>query len=391
MTPHSATKRKIISTALLFALLVIFLQIDISADMPHPIGSTDLAFFWVGAEVLMKGESPYDAHLYLTRLAELGINFDPKNPPLIWIPPWAFSLIFSFQWFSLSVLSKIWMIISCAIFLFSYALSTTMSQTAAGKTNLVARRFAIVSTISFFPCILCLWLGQLSPVTLFFYNPLASTRAEIKKNLPKPFLVRLLALLLPSQAPSCLSFMDSLGSAKSSKKKWVVVPWFFRRICFLNLAPMIIRPSLYSEYAQNMQHAPLYWKSPTLPSFLSWEFHIESTYQKLLPALLCATIVIIRNFRTCYFTYDYLLLLIPLSILTSPYAWVYDFVLFIPGLVHYSLRTRMSAFTLIACNLLMFSSPSYEMSKYYWYPMVFTLIALLSFSQAKNTKQFQTS
>lgn len=188
MTPHSATKRKIISTALLFALLVIFLQIDISANMPHPIGSTDLAFFWVGAEVLMKGESPYDAHLYLTRLAELGINFDPKNPPLIWIPPWAFSLIFSFQWFSLSVLSKIWMIISCAIFLFSYALSTTMSQTAAGKTNLVARRFAIVSTISFFPCILCLWLGQLSPVTLFFITLWLQQELKSKKTFQNHFL-----------------------------------------------------------------------------------------------------------------------------------------------------------------------------------------------------------
>jgi hypothetical protein len=123
-----------------------------------------------------------------------------------------------------------------------------------------------------------------------------------------------------------------------------------------------------------------------LPSFISSSLHLTSPYFKLFPAVICATIVTVRSLLSKSSTYEYLLLLIPLSILSSPYGWVYDFVLFMPAVVHYSLKSRVIAVVLIVCNLMMIFSPSYEMDTFYWYPLVFSCIGLLILMWSTKSK-----
>ncbi len=383
------SKTKFVSIALLLALLLIFFQLDISAGMPHPIGSNDLVFFWVAGKLLLNGESPYDGHLYLARLAELGFNVDPLSPPLVWNPPWVFSIIGFFPFLSLSVLSKAWLMLTCAIFLFCFKLSITMSRLAGARPDSGTRKIATTVFACFFPCLLCIWLGQLSPLIMLSVTLWLRQELKSQKTSRDYFLSGIL-LSLTSLKPHLVYLVWVQAGVRNIRQKKLT--WFLGVFCgmlLLNLGPLIIRPSLYHEFIRNLQNAPLYWKNPTLTSFLISSFHIRSTFIKLLPSIICTIWVICRNYRSKACNYDYLILLIPVSILTSPYGWVYDFVLFIPCLVHYSLRSRPTAYVLILCNLMMFSSPAYEMSNYYWYPIVFTGIGVLHFIWSNNKNDIQ--
>lgn len=381
-----AIRSRPFSIILLVALVLVFLQLDLSSNMTFPIGSTDLILFWAAATVLMNGGSPYNNHAYITRLKEVGVAFDQAGPPLFWNPPWILSFIWPFALFSLSVLAKIWMLLSCAIFLFTYRLSKLMSKKAAGRPHSVSSALSITSTILFFPFMLCIWFGQITPISLLSVTLCLNQELKSKKIARDYFLSGLFLSVTFLKPHLVYLLWAHLAGQHLRQRKFFWFLGIFSGIALLNLTPLVIHPSMYVEYVKNMQHAPLYWQCPTLPSFLSWSLHLTSPYLKLLPAVICGTIVTVRSLLKTSTTYDYLLLLIPLSILSSPYGWVYDFVLFMPALVHYSLRSKSLATILIVCNLMMILSPSYSMDTFYWYPPVFSCIGLLNLISSMNSK-----
>lgn len=359
---------------LLVLLLAIIFSLDLSYGLHHPLGSTDLVYFWVAGKLFVAGEPPYDATTYLAALQVQGLTFDQNSPPLVWNPPWVYTFIAPFAFFSLEFLSKLWLLATVSCFVFCARLSIRIFKKECG-TNRTPTLLTHVALLSYFPFFLCLWLGQLTPIVLLATCLWLHLETSQDRN-DRQCLFSGLLLSVTSIKPHLVSLLWIYAFARLIQHKQIAfVVGLVGGLALLNIIPACIRPTIFAEFFANLQEAPLYWKNPTLTSFLSRELAIESSALKLLPVGVAAVFVFWRSFRQDSQRLPFLAALLPLSIVVSPYGWVYDCILFLPTIVLGAGMSWLVAGLLIGMNLMMFCMPSYEMSAYFWFPVAMTLVA----------------
>lgn len=369
----------IASLTILTLLLALFFSLDLSYGLHHPLGSTDLVYFWVASKLFVAEEPPYDVSTYLTALRTQGLTFDTNGPPLVWNPPWVYTLIAPFAFFSLEFLSKLWLLITVGCFLFCVKLSLRMVQKDCGRGRR-SKRLTYLAFFSYFPFFLCLWLGQLTPIVLL--ATCLWLHLELSpKTLVRHYFYSGLLLAVTSIKPHLVSLLWIYAFAKFIKHREIAfVIGLMGGVALLNIIPFCVRPTIFAEFFFNLQEAPLYWKNPTLTSFLSRELGIQNHALKLLPLGLAAAVVFWLSLGQVSKRLPFLVTLLPLSITLSPYGWVYDYILFVPTIALGAGLSPCLASALIGMNLIMFCMPSYEMSSYFWFPLTMTLLAFYNSS-----------
>jgi hypothetical protein len=134
---------------------------------------------------------------------------------------------------------------------------------------------------------------------------------------------------------------------------------------------------------------PLLWLTPTTSAFFQTYLNLDSYFRLLLPVVAVLYSIwrslVINNPMNLY--EEVVLVMIPLSLVTAPYAWTYDFVLLLLPInfilahnsnfsEHGAKSLRVSSGVLLLMyNLLLGATPQ-AMALHWWYPLAIFLVAL---------------
>lgn len=322
----------------------------------------DFVQYWGGSKLFLSEGNPYsDVQMARIDHAIWGRDGDPI---LLWNPPLIFTLIMPLGILNYSSARFLWLVLSGAIVLFA------TRYFSKGKCS----KQMIFFLLTFYPCLITLHDGQITPVilagvTLFFFfagrsrRPLASG-SGLALTLLKPHLLFL--------------FYIGVALRWGREKNFRAVFGLSIGTVVLVGIPYLLRSDIYALYNDAMQSPPIYWKTPTVGSFLQQVSGIHSITVRFLPTIAAALIgsVIIWRKRETITTDDGLQSLIPVSLLFSPYGWHFDQMLLLP-VAFLVARTKPQNFpVLIAANIVGLLIPS-EMGAQtvVWYPIAY-LVAL---------------
>ena len=313
-----------------------------------PAFSIDLIEYWSSAKLLFSnGQSPYSVQALLEVQSQIYTIKDYEQgvfPIIMWNPPFIFIFIFAFSLINFPSLIYIWFLASILIFLIGITkIIDLLSQYFEVKK--ITKYILYCSIIAFYPFSLGLFYGQITPILfisyiffLFSYFNLEDINNKIKNDSYLGGILLSITLIKPHIL--YLNYLYILVySFKSRNYKTIVA--FFISASFLALFPMIFVKNIWeSWYLFISKSPPIYWKTPTIGSFLQ-EIVIEDKLNlnmhliRVLPSLFCFPAVLFYLIFKKHDNYNIktFLLLTPLSLISSSYGWVYDQILLLPTLI----------------------------------------------------------
>jgi hypothetical protein len=375
----------------LVALIVAFLALAILFPTDQSLGSfgvTDLLEYWGAATLFVRGENPYDPIPLRALQAEIIPGLD--RPIMMYNPPLSLPLLTPLTLVDFSVLVPLWTLVSvmCGVTGGSLALH----HFARRLDYKPGRRLVpLVFFVTFYPTVATLAYGQISLILLLFLGAFlalyvrngrlhdsAIAGALLAGTLIKPHLLYLVYLFV--------------GLHAYRVKRYRTVVGFLAGGATLSVLALIISPDIWSWYRETLNLAPpIYFRTPTLGSWLQAFTGMHSLSVRVLPTLLMGSFVIMLFMlasNRAYVPYS-IYLLIPLSLVSSPYGWVYDQVLLVPSLGWIWWRAfrsldngsakpiGYSGSILFQAQLFYYIIPgSYGQDVYVWYPLVIALLML---------------
>lgn len=345
-------------------------------------GVQDFVQYWAGAKVLHSGGNPYDA----TQLFAIERTVAPgmSEPILLWNPPviipfiaWLAALPFFFA-------AVAWAIINIACVAYAVRLS---SEALGVRWSDLKRRIALVLTVVTFPAVTqALAFGQCSPIivigavlvlVLLARSLPCATGLALSVTVLKPHLLYLwwVELLLgpTTKRRGWILFGVALGLGLLSSMAWVV------------------QPNIFAWYSAAASQPPIYWQTPTLGSWLE-RFFGQSTLLRFLPSLFSAAGYLGFRWGTRQqVAAPHFVELATLSILTSPYGWIYDQLLALPLALlltqrAFDQKSTSTFLALLAANVTLLALPA-SMGQHagVWYPIVLLLLARLTAPSATES------
>ncbi len=305
-------------------LLIILLTIlaYLITDLPHGLGEVDLIQYYAASKLLLSGGNPYDPKSIFE--VERGLAPILSKPTLLWNPPFIFPFVLPFSLFSFEVFRLIWIPLTIVLFLSCY--NSLSKQIRATQTSFRS----VLFLATFHPIFSHIYYGQSSIIILvgltifLIYTGAEGTRAQhyagagLALTLIKPHLLYLLYLWWLLE--SC------------RERRLVQIFSFVSTAIFLALIPLLFDHAIWQRYYLGWQVPPIYWQTPTVGSWLQLILGIDSAVLRITPTII-VTLWFLVGWISKRKNVDNLLLLIPLSLLTSPYGWGYDQILLLPSLI----------------------------------------------------------
>jgi hypothetical protein len=349
---------------LIFATLIFYL---VSIAIPENIGYVDFSQYWTSAFLTIQGKNPYDPAQVGFIQKDFNLDF---YPILMWNPPLVIPFFIPFSLFPFKIATKAWVLITISLFILAHRFLLK------AYNNKRIKKAEIIVLATFYPLFIHVSYGQSSILILlglsgFFYcsrkDPqliLSSKEAGIFLGLTaiKPHLLYLLYIAI---------FVESIRT-----KKFVMLFSSFVTCVFLLFVTHLLQPDIIAQYTTAWKTGPLSWHNPTLGSWLQGFLNIHTIWIRALPTFigLCifSYILLFKNIR---FSRNLLTILIPLSVVSCPYAWVYDYVVILPFIVLYTSRSLIVAVTTVLanCTLMLFAANGTSQAYMLWYPIVLYL------------------
>ena len=339
----------------------------------------DYIQYWAGAKLFAAGANPYDA-------AQIGaiehqVWGSRAFPILLWNTPCIFPLIIPLALFDYHAGRLFWLTLQAGAVLASLWCMRRLMHTQGRELPLRGRTGValLFCLITFYPALLSLHDGQVSPLLLLGLCGYLYARYRPE---PRPFIAGLfLSVTLLKPHLLYLVYLQLLYSAVHAREMRVL-GGLLTGALVLSVAPRLYHPGIWRLYAAAMSHPPLYWQTPTLGSYFQWALGGNSELVRAFPSLVVAVAVAARMLRTGRAVDEKsLYLLIPLSLLSAPYGWVFDQLLLLPTLVCLSLGPRALWYlsSVAVLNIAMMCSPgSFGQQYFIWYTAAFLLLAWMS-------------
>jgi len=368
----SMTFRTILSFIFLILLLLVA-ALSLSEDT----AIVDFIQYWAAGKLFIEGGNPYDA----ASMASLEHPLWGANhfPILLWNPPPVFTFIAPLGLFSYANARFIWLLLNGAILLFA-----VMGELRQPDIR-VWRPLVFFYLVTFYPALLSLHDGQVSPLLLLgvsmylYFERRAKLSAEgridggyasgfgLSLTILKPHLLFLFYTRF---------FIESLFN-----KPWRPLLGFLGGAVFLLIFPFCFRADIYDLYGAALTAPPIYWKTPTIGSFLQGMTGSDTMLVRFMPTFVAVAFgITIFTFRRVPFGFsEALVKLIPLSLLFSPYGWVFDQILLLPVAFVVARKLPQNFLILIGANLIAALVPrDAGAHTLIWYPVVY-LLALHDF------------
>jgi len=365
------------SAAFLAAIVTLF-----HFNRPSDFGETDFVQYWTASRLLMTGQNPYDRSA--VDAVQVGLAMK-EHPILMWNPPNIVPLIFWFSFLPFSWAVDLWLVVSVILFLTAVMIVFPVPRRMRPIDALISNKLALMYLFSFYPLFLMLAYGQISSVLLasfagYLYFAFGKNRGGLKDTFVggvclgigtiKPHLLWLPYLMVIYHTLSRRTFRTLWGLGGCMVGLYMITLLFF--------------PSILGDYLNAWRESPIYWKTPTIGSWLQEITEIHELWVRLLPTVLLASTFIVIFFVKYWYrrvtveiSYEALLGAVPVSLAFSPYGWVYDQLLLIPLGIWMLSRSKGIGAALIGCNIVMMSMGAIGQQVMVWFPLVYFLLFLI--------------
>jgi hypothetical protein len=304
---------------LIFAIFALGLSVLLlTGNNPH---GRDVVSFWAAGRQILAHANPYDSASILQIERSAGFS-DQSQVLLMRNPPSALCLVVPLGLFGLRTAALLWSLLLLAAMALSVHMLWAMLGRPRNKLHYLGYSFA--------PALLCILGGQtalfaLLGLTLFlrfhrerpFVAGLSLWLCALKPHLFLPFAVVLLLWIVLTR-----SYRILVGAVMA--------------IAASSLAAWLLDPAVWSQYAQMMRSSGIEREFiPCLSVALRFAIHPRTMALQYIPALAACLWAIYfywkRRTRWDWMQDGALLMLV--SILASPYAWITDQALLVPALL----------------------------------------------------------
>ena len=279
--------------------------------------SRDFISYWSSAKLLAEHHNPYDRAAILQLEMSQRAHF--AKPLMMRNPPWALFLVLPLGWLSLSTAALLWMvlIIVCAL-----GAIQLMRRPGVGEIPLTLLLFA--------PTVICARAEQTAIFTLL------GVVLFLRWQQQRPFAAGL-ALMLAMLKPHLLVlFWVVLLIEVWRRREWRLVAGGAFGLLAANAVALFFDLGVWQDYFRAMgaeQLGAVY--CPNLSDSLRLLLAPNAVWMEALPTLLGIAVAVWywRRWRDRWDWWRQGTMLIALSVLTAPYAWPFDQVLFLPAMM----------------------------------------------------------
>lgn len=364
----------------------------------YNLGSKDVLQYRSAAILFLKGLNPYDKKL-ISDVQQKTWQGEPRNRPIIfYTPPMLLSFVFPMGLISFKLSVYLWLSIMFTFSLESCVLCYNLFGSLKKETLTVKFGLAFFF-LTFFPFYTSFYFGQLSPLLLFGLVLSLVCFEHGNREIVNNFLGGLCLSVTFLKPHLLYLFYFYIFILSIRGKKWKTLMGMMFGIIILLVFPVLYNPKIITYFFHSTQSPPVYWKSPTLGSFFQGMFQKHSVILRFIPTIIAGSLLTLfmflskRNFSKITVIYY----LIPLSLLTTPYCWVYDQMLIAPAIFFifskfqntiykWNSRQLVVGILLILANIIGVLIPgNLGQHVYIWYPMVILCSLVGITRQHRNT------
>jgi hypothetical protein len=288
--------------------------------------------YWASARLLLRGDDPYALGQVHAMQVQAGWPAEKPLNFIMWNPPWTLTVVLPFGVLPFVAGRLVWNLMLLGVLL---GCVNALWRLYGGEERL--RSVAWVVAFTFFPTLMEMHAEQISPLLLLGVVGFVGL-AEKKRDLTAGACVALLAikphLLLP--------FGTVLLVWAVYERRWRVLAGGLLAGAVAIAVPLAFDPNILGHYRQSLAHRdavpdldPTGTITPTLGAALRVAFGGEPAWLQFVPAAVASAWAVAHWFarRRTWEWRTELPLLVGISMVAAPYAFVYDFVLLLAVVV----------------------------------------------------------
>lgn len=351
------------------------------SPLPDYLTTFDFQAYWGASNLLSRSENFTDPALLL-EIERAATGFDQDVPLFAWNPPWFLAWLLPLSIIGFDRASWIWFLINIVL-VFS---STVMLWRVFASRDESMRRLWIGLIVSFLflPTLTTLLVGQIAALILF-----GVAAFLFFDNSEKPFLAGM-ALSLTTAKPHVIYLTLALILLDLIyRRQWRTIAGFITPVLAGTIVTFILRPAFLSDYASLMTNSQLLQRTavPTPVSYLAEMVEQPWLRYAGLLILLGGLFLWWRRRQPGAIDRSQLVVVtLILSLLTTPYAWSFDFILFlVPALqvamwiVEDRISRIQAAFIVVffaAANVAVFYQRSLQApeNEFFWFPLLLAFL-----------------
>jgi len=373
--------RILVSSAIFFLL---WTSIERTApSFFHNVGSIDVLQYRSAATLFLRGLNPYNKTL-ISDVQQKTWHGEPNAIPVIfYTPPMLLSLVFPMALLSFKLSVYLWLSLMFALSIESCVLCYNLFDSKRKESRTVKFGLAFFF-LTFFPFYTSFYFGQLSPLLLFGLVLSLVCFDRGNKGVVNNFLggICLSVTFLKPHLLYLLYIYIFITSIR--EKEWKTLAGMLSGIIVLIVFPVLYNPKIITYFFHSIKSPPVFWKTPTLGSLLQSIDQSHGIILRFLPSILAGSLLVLTLFlnksNSSNTTKIYYLL--PLSLVTAPYGWIYDQMLLAPVIFfifsrfhetipRWNSRQHLVGFLLILANIIGILIPEkFGQHVYVWYPIV---------------------
>ncbi|HXF04409.1 MAG TPA: glycosyltransferase family 87 protein [Blastocatellia bacterium] len=292
----------------------------------------DFAAYWAAARLTLSGDDPYSPGSVGAVQRPLGLRED-QFPLVMWYPPWALPLVLPFGLMSYAGGRVAWLLVSLLALLIGAQL---LWRTYGGETRRYGWSWVIALT--FVPAFASLVWGQVGPLMLL------GIALFLRFILVGRWALAGAATLLLAPKPHVLYlFWIALALWVIWERRYTVIAATAAALMLATGISLVLRPTIVGDYLRTMiNQGPTFWITPTPGSYLRLLAGHENVWVQFLPVGIGLVWLILHGWkRRNSWRWDHQLpTVILVSVVTTPFAWVHDQVVFLPALISCFLQWR---------------------------------------------------
>ncbi|MDM7986383.1 MAG: glycosyltransferase family 87 protein [Smithella sp.] len=324
MQTSSRNKIQILCLVAIILFLILFIKTS-HDEWPFIKLGKDFTAYWASAYLLTEGQNPYRTDLIFSR--EMSVGWPDKNPLVMYNPPWVLSYILPFTLGNYVSGKFLWLL---TVFVCTLICFIWLWQFYGGTDK--GRGWGIVILFSYMPFYFCMAKGQIVPLILL--GIVGFLHFERKEQW---FLAGLSACLLTIKPQDTYLFLIAFIFWSIYEKHWKTLSGAGCAFLFTVAVPTLNNPHIYFQYytevlSRSVQHT---WETPTLGYWLRSLLGKEKLYLQYLPTIAGTAWFVYHWFhhRKKWIWAKQAPILIFMSLLTTLYAWVNDYVLLLVAII----------------------------------------------------------
>lgn len=283
-------------------------------------GTKDLLKNWATVQLFLVGENPYDSSQLLPLVKRWG--YAENKAPAAWLPPWAVVLLSSVYFLDFPVVVVLWIMLNLGIVcIVTFFLANVYADR---EIRLV---YLVIAALMFYPLWVLLNFGHIGILLSLGF---AGTIWALKKGYS--LTAGLFMVLLTLKIHVVYLLLTAFFLWIINAKQWKALVGFAGGFAFLVLTAHFRNSSIFEWWFLSFfDKATDYWTGTLVGWIRALLMHFQSYPPKwpmiVLPLFSIAALLYFVYVRRGFQNTEKMIHIVAcISVLTAPYAWVYDYV-----------------------------------------------------------------